>query len=155
MAARLWMRVSSNRRWHLLGKLTLCNRRIFPKKVEIQALMKYYDLNNDGSICYEEFINGMRDELNPRRKNMVLKAFAILDREGKGSVTVQDIVSIYDVSRNPDFIEKRLTRDQILGNFLNQFDGPRGDNNGNVTLDEFLDYYRDVSMSLPSDEYFV
>lgn len=117
--------------------------------------MKYYDLNNDGSICYEEFISGMRDELNPRRKNMVLKAFAILDREGKGSVTVQDIVSIYDVSRNPDFIEKRLTRDQILGNFLNQFDGPKGDNNGIVTLDEFLDYYRDVSMSLPSDEYFV
>lgn len=50
--------------------------------------MKYYDLNNDGSVCYEEFISGMRDELTPRRKNMVLKAFAMLDRSGTGSVTV-------------------------------------------------------------------
>jgi hypothetical protein len=34
----------------------------------------------------------MRDELTPRRKNMVLKAFAILDKSGKGTVTVSDIV---------------------------------------------------------------
>jgi len=31
----------------------------------------------------------------------------------------------------------------------------RGNNDGKVTLDEFLDYYRDLSMSIPSDEYFV
>jgi Ca2+-binding EF-hand superfamily protein len=33
---------------------------LFPKKVELQALMKYYDLNNDGSIFYEEFLTGLR-----------------------------------------------------------------------------------------------
>ena len=31
----------------------------------------------------------------------------------------------------------------------------RGNNDGKVTLDEFMDYYRDLSMSMPSDEYFV
>lgn len=99
--------------------------------------------------------NNYRDDLTPRRKNMVLKAFAMLDKTGQGVITVQDICNIYDVSRNPDFIEKRLTKDQILMNFLNQFDGARGNNDGKVTLDEFLDYYKDLSMSLPSDEYFV
>lgn len=34
--------------------------RLFPKKVELQALMKYYDINGDGSISYEEFLNGLR-----------------------------------------------------------------------------------------------
>jgi len=48
---------------------------LFPKKVEIQALMKYYDLNKDGNISFDEFINGLKEELTPRRKNMVLKAF--------------------------------------------------------------------------------
>jgi len=33
---------------------------LFPKKVELQALMKYYDLNKDGSISYEEFLTGLR-----------------------------------------------------------------------------------------------
>jgi len=127
----------------------------FPKKVELQALMKYYDINGDGNVGYEEFLNGLRDELNQRRKNMVLKAFAMMDKDGSGVISVSDIANIYDVSRNPDFIEKRLTKDQILMNFLNQFDGARGNNDGKVTLDEFMDYYRDLSMSLPSDEYFV
>ena len=34
--------------------------RIFPKKVELQALVKYYDVDGDGNICYEEFIRGLR-----------------------------------------------------------------------------------------------
>lgn len=84
---------------------------LFPKKVELQALFKYYDINGDGSVGYEEFINGLRDDLNQRRKNMVLKAFAMMDKDGSGVITVQDICNIYDVSRNPDFIEKRLTKD--------------------------------------------
>lgn len=86
---------------------------------------------------------------------MVLKAFAMMDKDGSGIITLQDICNIYDVSKNPDFIERRLTKDQILTNFLNQFDGLRGNNDGKVTLDEFMDYYRDLSMSMPSDEYFV
>lgn len=42
---------------------------------------------------------------------MVLKAFSMMDKSGEGVITVSDICHIYDVSRNPDFIEKRLTKD--------------------------------------------
>lgn len=34
--------------------------RIFPKKVELQALMRHYDVDGDGNISYEEFIRGLR-----------------------------------------------------------------------------------------------
>ena len=40
------------------GALKECG--LFPKKVDIQALMKYYDIDNDGHICYEEFLRGLR-----------------------------------------------------------------------------------------------
>lgn len=36
------------------------NHRLFPKIVELQALMKYYDKDHDGSISYEEFVSGLR-----------------------------------------------------------------------------------------------
>jgi len=117
--------------------------------------MKYYDLNKDGSISYEEFLTGLRDEMNERRRNMVMKAFASLDRDQSGVITVSDIQNIYDVSQNPDFLESRLSKEQILENFLNQFDGARGNNDGQITMDEFMDYYTDVSCSISSDEYFV
>jgi len=128
---------------------------IFPKKVELQALMRHYDVDGDGNISYDEFIRGLRDELTERRKVMVNKAFAMLDRDGSGQINIQDITGIYDVSMNPEFLEGRKTRDEILQDFLNNFDGAKGNNDGIVTMQEWTDYYTDLSMSTPSDEYFV
>lgn len=96
-----------------------------------------------------------RDELTPRRMAMVNKAFQMMDRDGSGQLTISDIASIYDVSMNPEFLEGRKTRDEILQDFLNNFDGARGNNDGVVTRQEWDDYYTDLSMSTPSDEYFV
>jgi len=128
---------------------------LFPKKVELQALMKFYDVDGDGNVSYDEFLRGLRDELTPRRKAMVMKAFAMMDRNNTGDIGLDDISSIYDVSMNPDFLEGRKTRDEILVDFLSNFEGVKGNRDGRVTLDEFCDYYTDLSMSTPSDEYFV
>jgi hypothetical protein len=56
---------------------------------------------------------------------------------------------------NPEFLEGRKTRDEILGDFLHNFEGAKGNNDACVTMQEFCDYYTDLSMSTPSDEYFV
>jgi len=128
---------------------------IFPKKVEIQALMKFYDVDGDGNVSYEEFLRGLREELSERRLNMVKKAFAMLDKDGSGKITVSDVINIYDVAMNPEFLEGKKTKEQILGEFLNNFDGAAGNNDGVVTWEEWYDYYSDLSMSTPSDEYFV
>ena len=86
---------------------------------------------------------------------MVQKAFAMLDKSGDGQITISDIVGIYDVSMNPEFLEGRKTREEILADFLNNFDGAKGNNDGKVSMKEWTDYYTDLSMSTPSDEYFV
>lgn len=83
----------------------------FPKKVELQALMKFYDVNGDGHISYEEFIRGLRDELSPRRVKMVEKIFLSMDRDGSGQISLSDVVQIYDVSMNHEFIEGKKTRE--------------------------------------------
>lgn len=86
---------------------------------------------------------------------MVKKAFSILDTNGSGTITVDDIGHIYDVTMNPEFLEGKKSKDQILHEFLTNFEGARGDGNGKVEWNEFLDYYTDLSMSTPSDDYFV
>lgn len=81
----------------------------------------------------------------------------MLDRNGTNEITVADIINVFDVSKDPEFIERRQTKEQILTAFLNNFDGAKGNNDGVVTYDEFVDYYSDISM--PSvrvgDDYFV
>jgi hypothetical protein len=41
----------------------------------------------------------------------VEKVFTALDKEGAGSVTVGEIIKVFDVSQNPAFIDRRKTRD--------------------------------------------
>jgi len=117
--------------------------------------MKFYDVDGDGNISYDEFLSGLREELSERRLNMVKKVFAMMDRDGSGLLNCADIDGIYDVSMNPEFLEGKKTKEEILMEFLNNFDGARGNNDGIVTWEEFYDYYSDLSMSTPSDEYFV
>lgn len=38
---------------------------------EFERIFKYFDRNNSGTISYDEFIRGIRGEINDRRKNMV------------------------------------------------------------------------------------
>ena len=61
---------------------------------------------------------------------MVEKAFQMLDKDNQGGITLSDIAGIYDVSMNPEFLEGRKTRDEILMDFLNNFDGAKGNNDG-------------------------
>jgi len=78
-----------------------------------------------------------------------------MDNDGSGALNLKDIIGIYDVSMNPDFIEGRKTKEQILTEFLNNFEGAKGNKDGLIQKAEFFDYYTDLSMSCPSDEYFV
>ena len=92
--------------------------------------MKFYDVDGDGNISYDEFMSGLREELSERRVNMVKKAFAMLDTDRSGVIKVNDIDGIYDVSMNAEFPEGRKTKNEILAEFLNNFDGARGNNDG-------------------------
>jgi len=49
--------------------------------------------------------------MNERRKNMVLKAFAMLDKTGDGLITFEDVKNLFDVSGSPDFVDRRLTKE--------------------------------------------
>jgi Ca2+-binding EF-hand superfamily protein len=86
---------------------------------------------------------------------MVWKAFAIMDKDGSGQIEAKDIKHLYDVSQHREFIEGTKTKDEILKDFLNGFDGITGDDDGVVTKEEWHEYYTDLSVSIPSDDYFV
>ena len=117
--------------------------------------MKAYDVDGDGNIGYEEFLRGMREELNERKRAMVQRAFDMLDKDKSGVITAKDVMALYDVSKNPDFLEGKKTRKEIVEDFLDSFDGLRGNNDGKITKQEFFDYYTDLAVSTPTEDYFV
>ena len=119
---------------------------------EFERIFKYFDKNNDGVITYNEFLRGVRGEMNEFRKGFVKIAFGKLDKDGSGIVDLADIAAAYDVTHHPKFKSGEATTDDILGEFMSQWDTIKAD--GKVCLEEFEDYYTDVSASIDEDNYF-
>lgn len=90
---------------------------------------------------------------------MVIKAFKKIDYNGDGVLTVADIKGKYDGSKHPDVKSGKKTEDEVLKEFLETFEmhhnvmnGSQSD--GTVTLEEFIEYYTNISANIDNDAYF-
>ena len=120
---------------------------------ELRIIFEFFDEDNCGLIDYEKFIQGVRDKLIGTRLNLVKKAFNQLDQDGSGLLDATSIASMYDSSVHPDVISGSSTPQQVFSSFLETFDVgcvvP-----GKVTVEEFINYYSNISESIDNDDYF-
>lgn len=127
---------------------------------EVKALFKEFDKDRNGTIDYDEFLRGIVGAMNKRRLVIVKKAFEKLDKNGNGKVELDDIRGTYNASKHPDVIAGKKTEDEILGEFLDTFEyhfNLLNDNKSkdrSISLEEFNEYYNNISMSIDNDEYF-
>ena len=80
-------------------------------EIEVTQIVKHFDTNKDGQLSFDEFLRAIRGQLNERRLDMVHQAYRVLDKDGSGQVTIEDIKIAYDVSFHPDFQSGRKTAD--------------------------------------------
>ena len=58
---------------------------------EVEAVFQFYDRDGNGELSFNEFLRGVRGDMNPRRKALVQQAFQKLDFNGNGHVELDDI----------------------------------------------------------------
>jgi len=96
--------------------------------------------------------------MNDFRKNFALKAFAIMDADSSGSLTLSDIKGKYNAKKHPKVISGEKTEDEILYEFMDTFEAHHHECAGTadhiITKDEWCAYYNNVSMSIDDDAYF-
>lgn len=124
-----------------------------------ERLFKIFDRDRGGAIDYEEFLRGVRGEMNEFRKGFTKKAFQIMDTDKSGVLDIDDIRQRYNAKMHPDVKSGKKTEDEILYEFLDTFEQHHSDNaadaqDGKVSLDEWYEYYNNVSMSVDRDDYF-
>lgn len=122
-------------------------------------MFQYFDRDSSGSIDYDEFVRGVRGPMNSFRQNIVKAAFKKLDKDGSGVIDMNDIKGVYNAKNHPEVKSGKKTEDDILGEFLETFEQHHALNGGgirdrSVTLEEFMEYYNNVSASIDNDEYF-
>ena len=127
---------------------------------EIQTLFSELDRNRNGKIDYEEFLRGVVGEMNDRRRKIVLQVFNVFDKNQNGVIEMDDIRENYNAKFHPDVQSGKKTEEEVLAEFLDTFeyqfsllnDGKNKD--GKITMEEFLEYYNNISMSIKDDDYF-
>ena len=114
--------------------------------LELKALFEHSDADGSGLVTHEEFLQGVRDPLTPRRLALVRQAFGAIDRDGSCVVEPGEIADRYDASRHPDVLAGTKTADEVYAQFLATFD-VGGEVDGKVTAREFENYYTNVGAS--------
>ena len=101
--------------------------------------------------------------MSPFRKDITKKAFTKLDANQNKVIELDDVRKFYNARNHPDVKSGKKTEEAVTMEFLETFEAHRamskGDQaskkgDGKVTLNEFMDYYSNISASIDNDVYF-
>ena len=113
-----------------------------------------FDEDRNGFIDLNEFLLGLQGELNDRRKQFIQQAFRSLDTDGSGVISQDEIMRVYDFTQSPDVRAGKKTVQEAAKEFAAHWETNTASVDGDVTYEEFERYYRGVSASIDSDDYF-
>eukprot|EP00759_Apiculatamorpha_spiralis_P046144 PhF_6_TR4270/c0_g1_i1/m.5766 len=152
-----WFRIAdTNRSFDLdFGEFSvvMTRMRVGLNDEDLKILFNYFDKDKSGTIAYDELLIGLRGELNEFRRGFVRQAFAILDTSGDGKVDMDEIRAKYSAKGHPDVLKGKKTEEEVLLEFIETFEV--GDSvDGVITVQEFENYYANVSASIDDDKYF-
>jgi len=80
------------------------------------------------------------------------QAFDHIDESLDGDISVQEISKRFRCKNHPAILDKSATKEQVLKEFLGQWDKARSD--GKVDRQEFVDFYWDVGAAIQEEEDF-
>eukprot|EP01063_Lacrimia_lanifica_P014764 TRINITY_DN21312_c0_g1_i1.p1 TRINITY_DN21312_c0_g1~~TRINITY_DN21312_c0_g1_i1.p1 ORF type:complete len:415 (+),score=158.73 TRINITY_DN21312_c0_g1_i1:72-1316(+) len=118
---------------------------------EAQIVFEHFDRNRSGQVDLDEFIAGVRGPMNDRRLKLTTTAYGLLDKNFDGVVTLSDIKMAYDASQHPAVLMGTKNEEDVLAEFMHTWDE---DDDGLITLDEFVSYYNDLSAGITNEQYF-
>jgi len=92
--------------------------------------MLNFDKDRSGKISIEEFFRGLQGDMKRKRKLIVRKAYDMLDKDGSGEVTVNDIRGAYDCSEHEKVLSGEWTEYEALEEILATYEQGEGERGG-------------------------
>ena len=97
--------------------------------------------------------------MNEFRQNLVQKVFEKLDIKKTGEITFKELNMNYCTKNHPDVLSGKINEEEALKEFEDTFQETYNylcgtETNDIITIEEFMEYYENVSMTIEEDEYF-
>merc|ERR1711998_132630 len=123
---------------------------VYLSELEMDEVFRHFDFNADGSVHYDEFLNGVRKPLSAHRLLHVRKVFNTLDAGGNNVVYLADIGERFNAMRTPQ-VKAGADGAAVRDEFVEVLDSKKTSSNGLVSFAEFSDYYADVGNMMAND----
>jgi hypothetical protein len=122
---------------------------------EYHKLLELFETSpGSDHIDYVKFFRLMEVEMPESRQEVVQDAYARLTKEAAGGwVNITDIQRLWQAQCYPEVQSGQMSATEAHQDFMRQWVVLSAD--GAVSYDEFLDYYRDVSMAIEKNSTFV
>ena len=111
-------------------------------------------------LIIKKFLKGVIGEMNERRKRIIQQAFKAIDKNGIGLIELDDIRENYNAKMHPDVLSGKKTEEEVLAEFLDTFEyqfsllSDEKENESKISMEEFLDYYNNISLGIKDDDFF-
>lgn len=139
------------------------------QRIELSNLEKDSDLlfnyfsnsETEGYLNFNKFIGFFKTKLSIERLNYVRRAYAVLDTEFLGYVTLEDVKLKYDYKNHPKVKSKQINGQVVLMEFFDSFElnynflANSEENAKGITFGEFANFYEYVSFLHAFDEDFI
>ena len=129
---------------------------------DIKLLFDLFDKNNVGIIQYDNLIKSIVGKMNENRKNLIIKVYENINKDLYGYINIKEIKERYNCYKHPAVIMGNKTHEEVYGDFLecieiykeyihnynNKY------NNDLISLNEFLEFFDEISMYIIDDKDF-
>lgn len=126
---------------------------------EQEIAFNAFNIDGQGGIRYEEFLRVVRGNLSPAREKLIMQAFGKMDKDNSGVIDYKDLLGVYNAKQHPKVVAGEKTEEQALNSWLQNFEIHHtnytgGQCDSQITKEEWLEYYKNVSMFIDDDAYF-
>jgi Ca2+-binding EF-hand superfamily protein len=127
---------------------------------EIKKIFDKFDTKKTGVINYDDLINELVGKINDYRTDILMKVFEKFDPEHTGNANLNEIRKNYNPNLHPEVLKGNKSSQEQLSEFLDDIDyifnllNQNKANDDIITIEEFLDFYKNFSFAIEDDEYF-
>ena len=125
---------------------------------DLKILFNYANKNDNDILSTGQLINIIKGTLNEQRKLYIIEVFSKIDTEQKKKISIQLLKNMFNAKKHPEVINGTKSKEEILEQFCYSLDlycEINGiEKNGDLSFENFVDYYSCVSASIPDEVYF-
>jgi Ca2+-binding EF-hand superfamily protein len=119
---------------------------------QLEDLFVFFDKDGSGSVSFEEFMDGLRGDMPASRLLVINQAYDHIDEDNNGDISISEISKRFRCQNHPAILDKSATKEQVLKEFLSQWDKARAD--GTIDREDFISFYWDVGASITDEDDF-